>query len=369
MRPTEIESLEEFDGFVERGIRSLSGFHLQSLTLADRSEALARLDVAGAVFLGCRFVDGAGPGSELDVRRRGGLVFPAVPDVPFDPYRAELYTPAELYAGLDRGYAATLDAAAYAWSRSPRTLDKSLAMALHDHAIDDAVEEFTAGRRIVGVMGGHAVRRDTPAYIAAARLGHTLAGHSGLTVLTGGGPGAMEAVNLGTWLADAPDAELVEAVDLLAAVPDFAPDVTAWARAAFAVLARWQGGTESLGIPTWFYGHEPSNVFATHAAKYFRNALREDVLLALCRAGVVFLPGAAGTVQEIFQAACANYYTRPELVAPMVLVGRDYWAEQLPAWPLLEVLGSRGPLGPRLHLVDDAAEILPLLLEVGGSRR
>jgi predicted Rossmann-fold nucleotide-binding protein len=361
VRPTEIETVAEFDRLVAQGTRSLNGFHLQSVDLSDEGEALARLDVSGAVFLGCRFPAGNGPGSETDVRGRGGLVFPAVPDVPFDPYRGALYTPSELYEGLDRGYAATLDAVAYAWSRCPLTLDRNLAMALHDHAIDDAVEEFAHSHRMVGVMGGHAVRRDAPAYLAAARLARSVGEH--LTVLTGGGPGAMEAANLGAWLADATDADLVEAVGMLAAVPDFSLDVTGWARSAFAVLDRWPTGTASLGIPTWFYGHEPPNVFATLAAKYFRNALREDMLLRLCRGGVVFLPGAAGTVQEIFQAACANYYSAPDLVTPMVLVGRDYWSTQLPVWPLLEVLGGSRAFGPRLHLVDDPAEVLPLLLD------
>ena len=60
-------------------------------------------------------------------------------------------------------------------------------------------------------------------------------------------------------------------------------------------------------------------------AKYFRNAIREDVLLQVCRGGIVFLPGAAGTVQEVFQAACSNYYAEAADVAPMVFVGREYW--------------------------------------------
>jgi len=363
VRPTEIESLAEFDRLVSHGTTSLTGCHLQSVDLTDRADVLARLDVSRAVFLGCRFA----PGSEADVLERGGLVFPAMPDVPFDAYRGALYTPAELYAGLEEGYAATLDAAAYAWSRGPRTLDHSLAMALHDHAIDDAVEEFADGRLLVGVMGGHAVRRDAPAYLAAARLGRALG--SRFTVLTGGGPGAMEAANLGAWLSSEPDEALVETVGRLAAVPDFAPDVTAWARAAFDEINRRTSGTASLGIPTWFYGHEPPNVFATATAKYFRNALREDILLRLCRGGIVFLPGAAGTVQEIFQAACANYYSEPDLVVPMVFVGRDHWTQRLPVWPLLEVLGVGRAFGSRLDLVDDPAEVLPLLLEERGGRR
>ena len=369
MRPTEIESLDEFDRLTGHGTRNLGRLHFQSVDLSARADVLAHLEVSGALFLGCRFAPGTGPGSELDVRQRGGLVFPSVPDVPFDPYRGLLYTPAELYDHLDRGYAATLDAAAYAWSRGPRTLDKSLAAALHDHAVDDAVEEFAEGRRLVGVMGGHAVRRDTADYLTAARLGHALAGGDGLTLLSGGGPGAMEAANLGAWLSGEPEAALGDAVDLMSAVPDFTPDVTAWARAAFTVRETWPAGGTSLGIPTWFYGHEPPNVFATAVAKYFRNALREDVLLRLCRAGIVYLPGAAGTVQEIFQAACANYYTEPALVAPMVLVGREYWSTRLPVWPLLDVLGRGRAFGPRLYLVDHPAEVLPLLLQEGGGRR
>ena len=369
MRPTEIESLDEFDRLTSHGTRDLGRLHLQSVDLSDRADVVARIEVSGALFLGCRFAPGTGPGSEIDVLERGGLVFPAVPDVPFDPYRASLYTPTDLYDHLDHGYAATLDAAAYAWSRGPRTLDKSLAAALHDHAIDDAVEEFAEGRSLVGVMGGHAVARDTPAYLTAARLGHALAGGDGLTLLTGGGPGAMEAANLGAWLAGEPEDALERATGLLAAVPEFTPDVTGWARAAFAVRERWPSGGVSVGIPTWFYGHEPPNVFATAVAKYFRNALREDVLLRLCRAGIVFLPGAAGTVQEIFQSACANYYTEPDLVAPMVLLGRDYWTAQVPVWPLLDVLGRGRAFGPRLYLLDDPAEVLPLLLQEGGGGR
>ena len=64
----------------------------------------------------------------------------------------------------------------------------------------------------------------------------------------------------------------------------------------------------SLSIPTWFYGHEPSNLFATGIAKYFANALREDTLLHRCRGGIVYLAGQAGTVQEIFQAVTENFY-------------------------------------------------------------
>lgn len=361
MRINELESLEDLDQALADGLHKLRGWHLQSLDLRGRAGELSRINVAGGVFLGCRFADGEGPGSELDVRRRGGLVFPTVPDVPFDPYRATLYSPEDLYADLDAGYPATLDAQAYAWSRLPRAVDRTLAAALHDHAIDDALEEFVEGREVVGVLGGHALARDESGYRDAALLGQQLA--DAFTVATGGGPGAMEAANLGAWMAGRGSNELDEALAVLAAAPRFSDDLTAWARAAFEVRDRWRDGHESLGIPTWFYGHEPPNPLASVIAKYFSNATREDVLLKVCRGGLVFLPGAAGTVQEIFQAACANYYAQPPAVIPMVLVGVEHWTHEVGVWDLLAGLGNDRAFGASLDLVDSTAEVLPLLAQ------
>jgi predicted Rossmann-fold nucleotide-binding protein len=207
-------------------------------------------------------------------------------------------------------------------------------------------------------MGGHTLTRDHPAYADAAWLGRTLA-RSGLLVATGGGPGAMEAANLGAHLAPLPDGALPRALRTLAETPSYAGSVTGWARAGFA--ARPGGGGESLGIPTWFYGDEPPNVFAARVAKYFRNAIREDLLLHVCTAGIVFLPGAAGTVQEVFQDACENYYATPAEVAPMVLVGRQHWTRRLPAWPLLRALATGRRMADRVHLVDTVAEVARVL--------
>jgi predicted Rossmann-fold nucleotide-binding protein len=349
----EVESTEELDRRLAAGARSLTGWQLRSVDLTERSERLARLRVAGALFLGCEFA----PGDEAEVRNRGGIVFPAVPDVPVDTYRTTLYTPDELYGSGPYGEA--LDARVYAWSRQPTNPDRALARALHDHAIDEALADWTRGRTLVGVMGGHATERDRPAYAESVRLGHLLAQDA--TVATGGGPGAMEAANLGAWLSRRDAGEVDEAVAVLAEVPSFRPSVGAWARAAFAVRKRWPDGAESLGIPTWHYGHEPPNAFASAIAKYFQNATREATLLQACDAGIVFLPGPGGTVQEIFQDACENYYADPSAVAPMVLVGRAYWTEDVPAWPLLEKLSRDRPMEGHVHLVDTVEEAAALV--------
>jgi len=351
----EIETLEELDRLVAAGATSMRHWRLQSLDLRGRSDTLRRLDARGALLLGCRLL----PDDEEHLRRQGALLFPRVPHVPVDPYRAALYSPTDLYRDLEQGYDATLDARAYAWSRASDDIADHLAQSLHDHAIDDALAEYVRGRRIVGVMGGHAVERDSAGYAEAAHLGRDLA-RSGLTVATGGGPGAMEAANLGAYLAGPEDGALDEALTMLADAPSYRAATTAWARAAFAVRERWSG-TESLGVPTWFYGHEPPNAMATHVAKYFKNAIREDVLLHLCDAGIVFLPGSAGTVQEVFQDACENYYAPDADVAPMVLVGVDHWTRELPAWPLLEALAGDRTMAARVHLVDDVSDAVGLL--------
>ncbi len=127
-------------------------------------------------------------------------------------------------------------------------------------------------------------------------------------------------------------------------------------------------GRESLGIPTWHYGHEPPNPFATAIAKFFHNAPREAVLLEVCNAGIVFLPGAGGTVQEVFQDACENYYADESSVAPMVLVGRLHWTEELPVWPLLQALARGRAMEQHVHLVDSVDQAAEVVGVVGLSR-
>ncbi|MFE7788155.1 LOG family protein [Streptomyces sp. NPDC057460] len=359
----EIESVAEFDAAVAAG--TLAGHRIQSVDLTDRSAALLAADTSGAVFLGCRMT----PEAAAKVRAEGAFVFPPVPGLPFDPYRGLLYSPGALYAGLaDGGYEATPDARAYRWFRRTRANGDTFASmlrALHDDAVSDALDELLTGARVVGVMGGHATPRGSAAYAAAARLGRTLA-RSGLMVATGGGPGAMEAANLGAYAAPHPDPMLDEACELLAAVPSFTPSITEWALAAFTVRQRWPDGGGSVSVPTWFYGHEPPNPFADHIAKYFANALREDGLLARSTAGVIFLPGAAGTVQEIFDSTTPNYYGSRGTPTPMVLVGSAHWTDELPTWPLLRALAAGRPMESRIALVDTVDEAPEALARLTG---
>ncbi|MEV6652814.1 Rossmann fold nucleotide-binding protein [Streptomyces sp. NPDC051219] len=361
----EIETLAEFDRVVARG--SLSGYRIQSVDLSGRTLPLLSADTMNAVFLGCPME----PDALAKVRADGALVFPPLPDLPFNPYRGLLYTADELFAGLGTGYENTPDAHAYAWFQQAKAdgdIFSSMLRTIHDDAISDALDERLLDARVVGVMGGHAMARGTDEYAGAARLAREL-GRRGLTIATGGGPGAMEAANLGAYTAPFEDEVLAEALELLAKAPSFVPSVTDWAQAAFEVRTRWPRGGDSIGIPTWFYGHEPPNAFAGHIAKYFANATREDGLLARCTAGVIFLPGAAGTVQEIFDNATPNYYESRGEPTPMVLVNRAHWTERLPAWPLLQSLAKERPMASRIALVDSVAEVPDALAELSAQRQ
>jgi predicted Rossmann-fold nucleotide-binding protein len=362
----EIESLAAFDNHLRSAPRSLTGCRVQAVDLVERGWELRTADVADTVFLGCVLSDSVA----ADLRQRGAMVFPPMPNLPFDPYRSSLYTADELYDGIrQKPYEQTPDALARAWESASRHREDVLEImlrGLHDDSITDALSEYLAGRRTVAVLGGHAVSRDSSAYEEAAYLGRTLT-RGGFTVATGGGPGAMEAANLGAYLAPFADSALDEAVEALGAAREFQPDPTAWVRAAFAVRAAFpaeRAGT-SVSVPTWFYGHEPPNAFATAIAKYFSNAIREDRLLERSSAGMVFLPGAAGTVQEIFQAATPAYYA-PKEEAPrrLILVGINHWTNTLPAWPLLRALAYSRPMATSIHLVDTAAEAGILLTRV-----
>jgi predicted Rossmann-fold nucleotide-binding protein len=278
---------------------------------------------------------------------------------PADPGRDGLYSPDELYDATP--YAGSLDARAYAWSLEERSPESLLSRALHDEGIDQALARWCAPRHLVGVMGGHSALRGSEDYGDAARLGRTLGATH--TVATGGGPGAMEAANLGASLAQADPAALDEALVVLAEVPSFRPSVDGWVAAARRARADAPPPSPTLGVPTWHWGHEPPNLFATAIAKYFKNAQREAILLQVCDAGIVFLPGAGGTVQEIFQDACENYYATDGKVAPMVLVGERYWTETLPAWPLLTALARGRAMEGHVHLVGTVEEAAALVAE------
>jgi predicted Rossmann-fold nucleotide-binding protein len=366
----------------------------QSLDLTKDDGVLASLPQAASqaencIFLGCTL----GPGLAAKAACHHALVFPEPTDRPFRAFRHELYSPEELFQGFEKSndYRDTKDWEIYTTFKRPDEngvlqlvevgIDEIMARRLHDNFVTDEMQEFLDGfqgagnKGIVSIMGGHKTSRAATSYSQIAHLARSLT-RDGYLVVTGGGPGLMEAGNLGAYFGAWDDPSVLDAaIAGLSAAPEYTSKdwlVTAW--------NVWKNNptpdlqkSRSLGVPTWFYGHEPPNVFATHIAKYFENSLREEGLLAIATHGVIFGDGGGGTVQEIFQDGCQNYYKNYGFSSPMILFGSDYWhpkfdsaqdnlpiypAKSLPAWPLLKGLAEKGGFVDRVSLTSKPEEVL-----------
>ena len=300
-------------------------------------------------------------------------------DVPFDVRRHSLYNAGELYKGYEpaaddeadkQAFANCYDSRVYrhymAMGKNPQNVDESLARTLHDHGIHMALDAFFRehdSHQCIGIMGGHALLRTDPMFARIVMLSKRLT-EEGFCMLSGGGPGAMEATHLGAWLAGRSQDEAQEAIATLAAAAASFND-KGWLSSALSVMRRYpQHRYVSLGIPTWLYGHEPSTPFATHIAKFFENSIREDSILTLAYGGIVYSPGSAGTMQEIFQDAVQNHYLSFGFSSPMVFLGKQFWTEEMPVYPLLQHLMSTGRYkNLLLTLTDDTDEIEKVLKE------
>lgn len=346
---------------------------VQALNLLEHSSSLLQSNLQGSAFLGCEIA----PEVAAHLAGCGAIVLPRIDAVSFQVHCAQLYPPEVLFGGFDRadpeGYEKTLDARIYReyleqGGAAAGSILVTLARRLHDHSISDALEEQIAGRKVVAIMGGHSMERRDPVYEQVARLARTLT-RLGFLMVSGGGPGAMEATHLGAFLAPRDDSDLSVALEILKPRPADASSGREyadrdWLHRAWRVLETLpipegrQAEAESIGIPTWLYGHEPPSPFATHIAKYFANAVREDGLLAIAKHGVIFAPGSAGTTQEIFQDVAQNHYATTGFISPMILFGTTFWTETRPVWPLLQAVSREQKFRELLALTDDEHEII-----------
>jgi predicted Rossmann-fold nucleotide-binding protein len=380
--------------------RTFQGIDLRPHDAEMASLPQARDPSEACVFLGCEL----GPLMAAAAAVSHALVFPELPGRPYQPFRHRLYSVEEIFDGFNPedpdSYRNTPDWLIY---RSYLKVDPNnrpyhpaqfvpvgpaeiLARRLHDHFVGEslrtALKPFTpdgGGRGVVAVMGGHDRRRSDPLFLQVARLARQLT-LEGYLVASGGGPGLMEATNLGAFFADHSELDLEQAIQTMARPGADAYSDPEWLKAAWEVRSRFSGQEprrgRSLGIPTWFYGHEPPNIFSSMIAKYFENSLREEGLLAIASHGVIFAEGNAGTVQEIFQDACQNYYQTYGFRSPMILLGRASWDPassemsddrsspdfgNKPAWPLLSKLARMKGFTDRLTLTDDPEQALEVI--------
>lgn len=299
--------------------------------------------------------------------------------VPYDVTRRELYSAAQLYAGFDPNDIDTFDTCFdtkvyrhfIAGGKRATQAVESLARTLHDHGIHLAMDRFFKthdSHQCVGIMGGHAQLRTAPSFRQVAIISKQLT-ELGFYMLSGGGPGAMEATHLGAWMAGRSEDELDDALQMLSVAPSFSDKH--WLASAMQVIAKYpQEQYVSLGIPTWLYGHEPTTPFATHIAKFFENSIREDSILTLAYGGIIYTPGSAGTMQEVFQDAVQNHYLSFGFSSPMIFVGTKFWTEEMPVYPLLQEMLATGKYkNLQLSLTNGPDEIIDVLLRFRDTQK
>ena len=359
-----IDDLEALRKARDNG-RSLKNCTLRAIDFTNAGIDWQAWEITETTFLGCTLPIE----DEILLRRRGAYLYPAPSDLPYDPFRSELYTWQELMHGYSETKDDSTDLRIYrhfSRSRFNPSINEALWQRIHDHAIDHSLRRLLrldargmSTLRCVGFMGGHSTPRTDPFYVAAAECARLLA-QRGFFIATGGGPGIMEAANFGAFFADYPEETFRSALQLLQAAPVYHhPD---YHRSALQVLERYPEGRESLAIPTWFYGHEPSNLFASFIAKYFSNSIREDTLLAVSLYGIVFAPGSAGTTQEIFMDATQNHYGTYNFYSPMVFLSRKRYEIDTMIYPLLRQLAYGRAYQDLLFISDTPAEIVDFLL-------
>ena len=334
------------------------------------------------VSAGHRFSDCCFLGCEIPTEMEGSigrtcLIFPRMGRI-YNAFRGKLYTGESLYEGFVPGdedsFATCFDSRVYTdymeKGKECHDIRETLGRSLHDRAIGDAMQDFLSrydDRQVVAVMGGHALLRTDESYRKVVYISKVLT-EKGKIMASGGGPGAMEATHVGAWMAGRNDSDVQEALDMLAVAPSFRDP--GWLSSAFAVREKYpQTKYRSLGSPTWFYGHEPATPFATHIAKYFLNSVREDTLLSIAKGGIIYSPGSAGTLQEIFQDAAQNHYETFGFASPMVFLGRDYYTREMPVYPMLEDLLARGKYkNLQLSITDDPDQAIQAILDFPGSQ-
>src|SRR5690242_20619542 len=275
-----------------------------------------------------------------------------------------LYTRADLMQGWRPGadHSVTLDGRIYDYvkahgGRAP-DVDEGLAQCTHDHFIDVALARYLMQDRrpVVGIMGGSHTPAADPNYRRVVQLAASLT-NRGYLVVGGGGLGIMEAANLGGYLADRSDTDRDGAVDALAAAPPWTTDPAGYMRVADSIRDRFAPGGESLAIPSWVTAGEPISQFASHIAKYFSNSIREDGMLAVATGGIVFAPGGAGTMQEIFQDAAQNAY-RVFGRSPMSFLDSQHYGVETGLYPALERQAARLGFADLLSVGDEPEQLL-----------
>src|SRR5687767_11407970 len=192
----------------------------------------------------------------------------------------------------------------------------------------EGFDDLASVTRGVAIFGSARTPADNPFYAAAQETAALLA-RAGYTVITGGGPGIMEAANRGAF----------EAEGL------------------------------SIGCNIELPFEQSSNPYLTRSLKFKYFFVRKTMFVKYSTAFLIF-PGGFGTLDELFESLTL-IQTRKIKNFPVVLFGSAYWSGML-EW-IKTVMLTEGKVAKTdlslLHLTDSPAEVVDIIVRSQDSLR
>ncbi len=179
----------------------------------------------------------------------------------------------------------------------------------------------------VAIFGSARMKPDHPWYAKAVETARLFAA-ANFAVITGGGPGIMEAANRGAH----------------------------------------EGGTLSIGLNIELPHEQAANPYLNRVINFRYFFVRKTMFIKYSR-GFVFFPGGYGTLDELFEALTLVQTDRIRNF-PVVLMGRDYWGGMV-SW-LKEVVAREAMISPRdlelFQVTDDPEEAVRVVVASVGRQ-
>ncbi|HEX2913846.1 MAG TPA: TIGR00730 family Rossman fold protein [Chloroflexia bacterium] len=191
--------------------------------------------------------------------------------------------------------------------------------------MSEFVEGFTflaCIEKSVTFFGSARLQENHPYYQMARELGFRLA-KQGYTIVTGGGPGIMQAGNQGAW----------------------------------------EAGGDSVGLNIQLPKEQRVNPYVKQSQS-FHYFFSRKVMLDFSAEAYVFFPGGFGTLDEFFELITLVQTGKMERTTPIIMMGRAYW-EPLTKWMESELLNTVLTIAADdlklWHLTDDIDEAVKII--------
>lgn len=184
-----------------------------------------------------------------------------------------------------------------------------------------AQEQLSVHHPTVSIYGSARLPKNSPEYVFAERLARRFS-DAGYTVMAGGGPGIMEAVNKGAF----------------------------------------EGKGCSVGLNIVLPHEQIPNIYQDISLKFNYFSSRKAAFVGYSDAFVV-MPGGFGTLDELFETITLLQTHKLQPKKPVVLVGKMFW-QGLVAWLKQQLLGN-GLIEEKdldlFHIIDNEEEIFSLI--------